>query len=296
MRRALLVLACVTCRSALADQTLSSSSQTFEVASVKLMGSDAALNVITASDKRLAEITRFQGGPGTDTPTRITYNGVTLKMLLGRAFNLPDEDIFGPAWIDKQQYEVVAKLPPNTNMSSLRAMLRQLLEERFSLKCHTESRVAPVYPLTVGRNGSKLRPAKKEPDSNDGSDAAEVSRARTMAMLQESKARILAGDRRNHRLIESQDSTVAKLATALAPYLDHPVEDQTHLEGGYSFRLDWISDNRPPVSLPPAENDGPLGASLFEAIEEQLGLRLQLQRRQTEVLVVETAERTPTSN
>lgn len=112
---------------------------------------------------RLEEMARFQGGPGTRSPNRINYTGVTLKMLLKRAYNLGPRQVFGPDWLDTQRYDIVAELPAGADIEALRLMLQDLLAERFRMTLHRETRTLPAYLLTVAKDGPKFSAAMKDP-------------------------------------------------------------------------------------------------------------------------------------
>jgi uncharacterized protein (TIGR03435 family) len=79
------------------------------------------------------EVVRFHGGPGSRTPNKINYIGVTMRMLLKRAYNLGPGQIFGPNWLDTQRYDIVAQLPGGADAEALRLMLQDLLAERFQI-------------------------------------------------------------------------------------------------------------------------------------------------------------------
>jgi uncharacterized protein (TIGR03435 family) len=116
---------------------------TFEVASVK-----------PARDGP----SRMSGGPGTPDPDRFTATNAELSWLVVRAFGLDGWDRFtGPAWIDTATFDVVAKIPPGTTSDQFRKMLQKLLAERFRMQVHHETRILPVYELTVATNGPKLK-------------------------------------------------------------------------------------------------------------------------------------------
>src|SRR3954464_13945626 len=120
-------------------------SPSFEVASVKPASPDAAGRGMPALSGPADEMMRFKGGPGSNSPGRIDYSGVTLKMLLKRAYNVKPDQISGPGWLDTERFDIAAKLPPGTNMESLRLMLQDLLTERFQMRLHRETRTLPVY-------------------------------------------------------------------------------------------------------------------------------------------------------
>jgi uncharacterized protein (TIGR03435 family) len=85
-------------------------------------------------------------------------------------------------------------------------------------------------------------------------------------------------------------TTMARFAETLSSSLDRPVKDKTQLEGAYSFWLEWDPDGAKPAG------DAPFGPSIFAAVEEQLGLKLQRENEQVELIVIDKAQKTPTSN
>jgi uncharacterized protein (TIGR03435 family) len=174
-------------------------SPSFDVASVKPAGSIGLVGGPALSDRHLFELTHFRGGPGTDNPTRINYQGVTLKMLLVRALDIQDEQIDGPAWLDKEFYTVEATLPAKTDMDTFRLMLQGLLSDRFQIKFHLEAKISSVYALTVAKGGVKLKAAEKLPEYADDNERAEAMRARALELTSRSSASIRAGDLRNRR-------------------------------------------------------------------------------------------------
>ena len=96
------------------------------------------------------------GGPGTNQPGRFTAYGVLLVMLIQRAYGLKRYQLSGPASIHTQPYNIVANVPEGTTKEQFALMLQRLLEERFKLSMHRQSKEQPVYELTVGRGGPKF--------------------------------------------------------------------------------------------------------------------------------------------
>ena len=228
---------------------------------------------------------RFRGGPGTSSPTRINYNGVTLRMLLKRAYNLGSSQIFGPNWLDTERYDIAALLPEGSDAESLRLMLQDLLAERFEMTLHREQRPLPVYLLTVAKNGSKFSPEKKAPEYKDAAESLAALSAFTKA-----RAAASAGSNSPRRSFLTDSASTSRLAEMLADYMDLPVQDRTQVEGLYSFELSWVPDD----AL--LSNGALSGPSIFTALEEQLGLRLQKGNAPVDVLVIDKAEKLPTSN
>jgi uncharacterized protein (TIGR03435 family) len=175
----------------------------------------------------------------------------------------------GPPWIFTDRWDLAAKLPPGMPADEQQlyrrteAMLQALLAEEFHLKTHREMRDYPVYALTVGRNGPKLKP----------SEAARFD-------VKTSAGRL---DFRH----QSMSGLVRFLYTANAPVqraADRPVIDRTGLDGFFDFTLEWTPDT--------AQADAPsTGPSIYTAIEEQLGLKLQPQKARIEFLVVDHVEK-----
>jgi uncharacterized protein (TIGR03435 family) len=119
---------------------------TFEVASVK--------RALPADDVRSPHVS---GGPGTDDPGRINYDYIAMKSLLIRALGVKDNRITGTGWLDGEHYDIVATIPAGATKENVSLMLRNLLETRFGLSFHHETKDLPAYEMTVARNGSKLK-------------------------------------------------------------------------------------------------------------------------------------------
>jgi uncharacterized protein (TIGR03435 family) len=263
-------------------------SPAFEVASIKLGDHGPSLPpfINGPSEMRM----RFQGGPGSKSPERINYVGVTLKMLIQRAYNLLPEQVIGPDWLSKDKYTVTAKLPTETTSEQCRLMLQNLLSERFQLRLHRETRGIRIYHLVVAKSGPKLTPAEKPRPLSHDEDAASAQ-ARLQARLAEFRAAVAS--RRQEGFTDSfgtESATVANFAESLSARVDRPVIDRTHLDGYYKFELSWAADRAAP------KDDAPQGPSIFAAIIQQLGLELQPATDQFEVLVIEAAERIPVEN
>ena len=158
---------------ALAASAQTPQSPSFEVASVKSAAPDGLDGPMAVIKGPAEEQMRFRGGPGSNDPGRIDYVGVTLKMLLKRAYDVSADQIVGPDWLDTERYDIVAKLPTGTGREQLPLMLQELLAERFQISLHRETKTLAVYSLTVAKNGPKLQPAEKLPEYNLPVDVAE---------------------------------------------------------------------------------------------------------------------------
>jgi uncharacterized protein (TIGR03435 family) len=184
-----------------------------------------------------------------------------LRMLIQLAYDVRNHQISGgPSWMDSLKFAVEAKpddatpLPSGSFTPASRAMVRSLLEDRFKLALHRETREQSIYYLELARGGSRLKPAEKE-----------------------------AGVGMGPNRISSDGAPVATLAAMLAAVLGRSVLDRTGLKGLYEFGLEWTPDDTPA--------DLATGPSLFTAIQEQLGLRLGSAKGPVEVLVIDHAEK-----
>jgi uncharacterized protein (TIGR03435 family) len=261
----------------------------FEVASVKPAGPSPA--------GRTAAFVR-------NLPGRIEYPSVTLKTVLARAYGMKATQINGPAWIDSEHYEIIAKLPAGAAEEQIPAMLQTLLAERFQLAVHKETKEETVYALVVGKNGPKLKRSDEGPAGDaaaPGPEGAKPVRPRgaTLAMS--------AGK------IEFTETTIDAFARTLAHLLHRPVVDMTQIEGKYDIVLEFPPDELPgmpriggavpPVAVAGADGQGGGGpvperapaASIFTAIQ-QLGLKLESRKAPVERLIVDRAERVPSEN
>src|ERR1019366_3136291 len=254
----------------------------FEVASVKRAG-DVPFGGRIPISGPVAERLGFQGGPGSNTPGRIPYFGVSLKMLLARGYGMRAYQISGPNWIEMERYDIDAKYPADTQPEEFRLMLQNLLADRFRLVLHRETRQMARYRLVVAKDGPKLSPPRKLPEYKDDDERIAAMKANMEAR----RRRPYSGASRG---FGEASATMTKLAQDLAGYLDRPVTDDTGLEGSYSFDLEWSPDesgtDAGETSLP----------SIFVAVQLQLGLKLEPEKGPVEFLVIDHIERVPTEN
>jgi uncharacterized protein (TIGR03435 family) len=175
----------------------------------------------------------------------------------------------GPAWLDTERWDLAAKLPPGMPAEQeplyrkTEQMLRTLLAEEFGLKVHRETRDQPVYALVVAKNGSKLKP------SEGGQFALKYANGR-LEFHHQSMPGLVAYLSYNPRIPNRPT--------------DRLVIDQTGLDGFFDFTLEWTPDTQ-------QTDPGANGPSIFTALEEQLGLKLQPQRSPVDFLVIDHAEK-----
>jgi len=201
------------------------------------------------------------------------------KFLMTFVYGVHDTQIVGaPAWFDSQCYDLDGKpaqegLP---NQNQIKIMVRKLLADRFQLKFHREKRELSVYALQVGKNGPKLMASQADPKGLPGLGF------------------------RGLGAMNAVNATMADLAALFqTAVLDHPVVDQTGLDGHYDFQLNWTPDETQfasmGVRLPPPTDKPDAPPSLMTALQEQLGLKLVATKAMVDVLVIDKVEK-PSAN
>lgn len=201
------------------------------------------------------------------TPGQAFLENVSLRKCIALAWNISEDresSISAPDWLDVERFDIVAKFAPTSPPDQVRLMLQNLLADRFRLKLHRESKEVPVYALVIGKNEPKFEQSAPGTQGTFSMNAGHLAgKAVPMSAMADRLSSHLFG-------------------------LGRPVVDRTGLEGLYDFVLDWTPD-----SVPGADDSRP---SLFTALQEQLGLRLEAARGAVAVMVVDSIERKPVSN
>jgi len=251
------------------------------------------------------------GGPApadSATTRRFMAMNVELEVVLHRAypeFARPGM-LIAPDWIADERFDIDGRAGTDVQVRLMRLMLRQLLVDRFAMQSHTELRPVDTYQLILaradGKFGPRLRPASGVCDKWNAQMTA--GRAGDTPPQQPKQAAgappcgMTAGIRPGTilRTFSFGGQELSELVTVLESFVGTSVIDRTGLAGRFDIELSWAdtSDGRRGITLDP--NDTPdRGPSLANALEEQLGLKLQREKRMAEVLVVDRIER-PTPN
>jgi uncharacterized protein (TIGR03435 family) len=194
-------------------------------------------------------------------PEGVTGTNVTLMQLMRFAYELQDSQISGPDWIKAAGYDIVAKPKGSASAVQLREMLRTLLEDRFKLRTHRDTRDLAVYWLLIAEGGPKLRDPKEEEAFN----AAHAGKLPFRPGLD--------------GVFSNKD--LPGFAARLSGYVGRTVVDKTGIEGRYWFQLEWAAGDQPGTASP----------ALLTAMQEQLGLKLEERNAPTEVLVIDHVEK-----
>ena len=224
-------------------------------------------------------------------PNAFEAVNATARQLITLAYgsdpqNLVDEIIGGPAWLDSERFDVSARGVTDgaANMAQGRAMLQSLLEDRFNIRVHRERQERPVYKLVVAPGDRPAAGLKRAP--LDCGTRADTRPAGTPGLA-------YCGIDRAPGRSTGRSMPMRLLADTLSSRVGRKVIDETGLAGEWDWDLEWSPAPSEPVTpgeitAVPAPSDGP---SIFAAVQEQLGLRLESGRALLEVLIIESVER-----
>jgi uncharacterized protein (TIGR03435 family) len=245
----------------------------FEVASIKL----------NHSDDRRGGIQMPPGG-------RFVATGIPVRMLITIAYKIKEHQLSGgPSWLDSERYDISAKPEIKATSDEVLLMLQSMLAERFQLTLRKETKELPVYVLTVAKNGPKME------EWTDGGAAADGKPEPGRGPMRGGMMRMGPGQ------LTAEGIPVSGFVDRLANILGRNVIDKTGLTGKYNFDLKWALDEAQagmmkaqgaPGDGPPPDNNGP---SIFSAVQDQLGLKLEAQKGPVEVYVITGIEK-PSEN
>jgi uncharacterized protein (TIGR03435 family) len=204
----------------------------------------------------------FRGG-------RLNATNVTLRQLVAQAYGLRADGVQdlgnrivgGPGWVATERYDVVARAEQPVSQEEALNMAQTLLGERFQLKVHRETREMPIYELVIGKNGPKFKQSEAEGEAGISQGAVE------------GRYRVTA-----HKM------PMFVLASMLENQIDRIVVDKTGIEGPVDFQVEWALDLN-------AKTTDVSAPSVFSAVQEQLGLRLESKKGPVEIIVIDSAER-----
>jgi uncharacterized protein (TIGR03435 family) len=207
----------------------------------------------------------------------LTSSNQTLRRMILLAYGMQDYQVEGPAWLGSERFDVAAKFPEalpqdrEKYAAAMRNMMRKMLEERFKLQVHRDQKIFPVYGLLVAKKGIKF---KEVPDTGSHSNSDDTH-------------------------YEGSGISMAGFAAFLSREVGQPVLDMTGLKGAYALKLDWVREPRTTVEVKsdvPVAQDALPGTNIPTAIQDQLGLRLEMRKAPIEILIVDHVERVPTEN
>ncbi|HET9400082.1 MAG TPA: TIGR03435 family protein [Candidatus Acidoferrales bacterium] len=242
----------------------------------------------------------------------LTASNVTLQILIVMAYGVQNNQVIGAGdFLSSEHYDIDAKMSEATadalkkmtaeeRTAARQKMMQALLAERFKLAIHRETKELPVYSLVVAKNGSKL----KETQAAGADPSASAGGAGAGRGASGGAGISVSGGRGGTMSVTGKSMPISALVHSISTSLDRPVIDKTGLTGYYDFSLEWVREDaaqsaaasgaagggQPPLAPPEGE-----GQSIYSAIQEQLGLKLEAGKGPVEVIVVDKSEK-PTGN
>lgn len=221
---------------------------------------------------------------------RFRASNVPLHQLILFAYRLKDFQVSGePAWIKSERFDITAKAEKDPGPDGMRPMLQTLLEDRFQLKFHRETKDMPVYALVVSKPG-KLPQSEGEcgprPAVPPPPEPGKLPKTPCGGFF------MVPGR------VTGSHSPIGSLADILSRFVGRIVIDKTELTGKYDINLQWtpaagefqLPPGGPPPGLPPLPPVDPNGPSIYAALQEQLGLKLESQKAPVETMVIDHIE------
>jgi len=228
---------------------------------------------------------------------RMTIVGATARMLIQTAYRIRDFQLSGgPGWISSDRFDIEAKAENPSDMTPDRMplLLQSLLAERFQLKTHSETKDLPTYELVVAKDGAKLKSVPEPPRRTPGAPPGPPPSPN--GPMPPGTFRMMRGE------LVGTAVPLETLTQALSQLLGRTIVDKTGLMGFFDINLRWAPDQGqlggpfgPQPGGPPPPPPDPSGPSIFTAIQEQLGLRLESSKGQVQTVVIDSIEK-PSEN
>ena len=233
-----------------------------------------------------------RGGPGSKDPGLYSCENYPLPALIRDAFGLKEYQLSGPDWMQSARFMVSAKIPEGTTKEQFLLMKQNLLLERFKLAYHREKKEMQAYELVVAKGGPKMKESAGplDPDERPARMTERKTDAEGFPVLPPGRVPMMMMIAGGHASARHVAETMEEFAVSVSMLVHKPVTDATGLTGKYDFTLNWIAEGAGPST---GDDTGP---TLFRALPEQLGLRLEARKGMVEVLVVDHVEKSPTEN
>ena len=248
----------------------------FEVASVKP-------SLSPGPNRSLAR--QVRGGPGSTGPGAATFTNIDLFSLVTMAYDIKAYQLSGPGWLGTTLFDITAKIPPGTTREQYRLMLQNLLAERFKLAVHRDRKDAQVFDLVVAKGGPKLKESAEDPSAADDGSLQPPPPAPRPPVGYNGPV-----------TLQLNQCPMERFVDRLSGLVGQSVGNATGLNGKYDIRLLYSlaglqagsgSETPSATSAPP---------TIFDALQEQLGLKLVQKKGSTELLVIDHIEKVPTGN
>jgi uncharacterized protein (TIGR03435 family) len=243
------------CAIAIAACPVFAQNQAFEVATIRPSQGDVRGSVLGVN------------------PGNLVMRGYDLSRCLQWAYELQPEQIEGPNWIRDTRFDIMAKAATPVDEDQLRLLLRRLLEERFGMKAHRETRVIPTYEIILAKDGPRLH------------DSSEKDASKLIVSTREGDPQFS----KDKTGLVAEGATIGDIAGKLSEPLERPVVDKTGLTEHYDLRINTTGyilngEGADPLSL------------IFTAFERQLGLKIVAGKDPVEFLVIDAINQSPAAN
>jgi len=237
---------------------------------------------------------------------QLRCNFMPLREYLAMAYGVKVNQIVGPEWMASERFDIAAKLPAGAPREQIREMLQTLLEDRFRLKTHRDSKEFPVYALLTGKGGLKLQPLPPDPEDANRSafDMTATGGAGGVSVNYGHGASFALGNGK----FDIKKLSLTEFADVLTRFADRPVVDMTSAAGRFDFSVDLPPEDyrsilirsavNAGVTLPPDALrmlEGFSGESTFAALQT-VGLKLESRKAPLPVLIVDSVAKLPTEN
>jgi uncharacterized protein (TIGR03435 family) len=228
---------------------------------------------------------------------RVTFTNMPARTIIriayaeGQDMEFPNSRLIGgPGWLDSESFDIIAKAEDNPSPEQRRQMVKTLLADRFKLRVHTETRYLPIYALVVAGNNRSFGPKLVKSDV----DCAALMEALQRGGQPPPPTRgnpPPCGVQMGRGRLTARSVTMSQFVGLLSAWVDRTVTDQTGLSGVFNADLEFTPSEYPADS--PWAGDKPTdnGPSIFTALQEQLGLKLEATRGPVRVLVIDGVER-----
>lgn len=195
----------------------------------------------------------------------VVFRNYVLGGIVQTAFGVDRIAFDAPDWLYNERFDITAKVPDEkVGLDGRHQMLQALLIDRFGLTFHHETKMRAGFALVIAKNGARIQPVEDVGGHNNDNRPGRMERLRT---------------------------TIDDFASQLAYTLRQPVVDETHMEGRFNVLLTYAPDRG--ADVPPREDEGP---SIFTAVEQQLGLKLEPRKVPVDVFVIDRCEKMPSEN
>jgi uncharacterized protein (TIGR03435 family) len=231
---------------------------------------------------------RFGGQPGQVMVTNYTLRDIVRNVHMLQAYQI----VGGPEWIGADKFDIVAKAAVGAPPGQMMVMMQTLLAERFKLRTHRETRDLPIYALVLARPDGRLGARLTRAAVDCAALRAARERGENPPMPAPSGNHPVCGMNTNPGRMVAGAYELRDVARNMAPIVGRSIIDRTGLAGAYDLELTWTPDQTPatPPGAPTPSFD-PDGPSIFTAVQEQLGLKLESTTGPVDVLVIDSAER-----